>query len=52
MHEKFYLIGVAIVISAVLMTRGIKNKADKENTMVNVMVGMWVVVFLVLYLIR
>lgn len=52
MQAKFWIIGAVIIVTAVLITRGIDNEGDKSNTMVNIIVGMWAIVLLVLFLIR
>ncbi|MDN3562537.1 hypothetical protein [Vreelandella neptunia] len=52
MHAKFWIIGVVIIVTAVLITKGVDNEGEKGNTMVNVIIGMWAIVLLVLFLIR
>ena len=49
---EFWLIGAAIVISAIVITRNMSNEKTKGDMMVSIMVGMWVVVLLVLAVAR
>lgn len=52
MAMEFWIIGVTIIITAVLITRKMDDEVAKGNMIGSIVLGMWIVVLVVLAIVR